>query len=203
MTSWIQTALKNLDPAADKIVIENPAIRDKFDEILRRLWPDVRGSLESSGYDYTPTDEAEIKTVHCHGLVRSMSWMLYESTQQIYRGVLKLSQESWMVTSEFFLSLPDTVDFKYLRPILSNSRFSGYPPELSFWDRPAASYYQIRFAGGIGESWSATASERILARIAHSIKHSAAMNDIAIDNEWNELIVAEFLTEALEVYETH
>jgi hypothetical protein len=123
-----------------------------------------------------------------------MSWMLHEPTQAIYRGVLELSQECGMVKNEFFLSLPDTIEFKYLRPILSNSRFSGSPPELSFWDRLPAGYYQIQFTDGTGESWSPTASERILASIEHSIKHNAAMNVIAIDNEWNEKIVAEFLT---------
>ena len=97
--------------------------------------------------------------------------------------------------------MPSSVDFGLVREIIGNSRFAGNPPSLTMDKRAPANYYQILFETGRGEDWSQQSPAIITAKIKQCIDTTIAMNELTLDGEWNEEIVAEFLTTAYPVYE--
>jgi len=201
--TWLKNALKKADPNSELIILENPRVRAGLDQYLIEIWPTVKQHLESTGHFYTPEGDLEIESKPGYALVRTGAWMLHESTQAICRGTLECHGDHWMLLSEFFLSMPSNTDQRFVMEIIGNSRFGGNPPELTIHKHSPVNYYQIQFHSGNGESWGPQSIGRIIERIKKNIDANVAMNDFAIDGEWNEEIVGEFLTHAYEAYEAH
>ena len=201
---WLKKAFKKADPNAEMIIFENPNVRDALDRRIIEIWPAIRRHLESTGYAFTPIDGAlRIEGRSGHILTRAMPWMLHGDYPVFHRGALECTRREWVIDSEFFLSMPSNVDFRLVQEIIGNSRLAGCPPELTIHKHCPNDYYQIFFHAGNGESWGPQSAERIIERIKKCIDYNIAMNDFAIDGEWNEEIVGEFLTQAYEVYEAH
>jgi hypothetical protein len=205
-TTWIERAIKDLDPKIDIITIENPDTRDVYDQILNTIWLPVREHLQKTVYTYTPEIEPHIESEGRGMLTRKMTWMLHETTRLMYRGAIQLSKMSWIIENEFILSLDRHVDFRFIAEIIGNSRLSGYPPELTMHKHhanDADGYYQVTFFNGSGEGYYPGCEELIVEKIKRCIDSNVKMNEITIDNDWNDDRVGEFLTAALEVYETY
>jgi hypothetical protein len=43
---WIENAINNVDPSLDIVTIENPFIKESYDQILNTIWPPVRAHLQ-------------------------------------------------------------------------------------------------------------------------------------------------------------
>jgi hypothetical protein len=83
---------------------------------------------------------------------------------------------------------------------------SGVPPELTIHKRHASDpdgYYEVTFFNGTGENFYPGDEERIIEKIKKCIDTNVKMNEITLDNDWNDERVGEFLSAALEVYEAY
>lgn len=202
--TWLKNAFKKVDPNSEVIILENPDIKSGLDQYLHLLWPVVKQHLESTGYAFTPLNGV-LKIEGRSGcvLTRAMPWMLHGEYPVFYRGALECTQRHWVIENEFFLSLASSVDFRLIREIIGNSRLSGSPPELTIHKHSPVEYYQIYFHSGNGESWGPQSTGRIIEWIKKCIDANVAMNDFAIDGQWNEEIVGKFLTYAYEAYEAY
>jgi hypothetical protein len=204
MKNWIEKAVEVCDPHADLIVLENPATKEFYDQILKTIWLPVRERLKKTGYIYTPEIEPQIESEGKNIVSRKMTWMLHELSRAKYRGSVEINRMHWMVENEFFLCLDSHIDFRFVTELIGNSRMAGNPPELTIHKHHTndfEGYYQVTYLNGTGESFYPGCEERIIHRIKKCIDVNVEMNEITIDNDWNEKRVAEFLTVAFEVYE--
>jgi len=203
MKNWIENALETCDPETDRIVLENPTIKESYIQILKTMWPAIREHLQKTYYIYTPEVEPLIESENSSILSLKMSWMLHESTRAMYRGTVEINKMHWMVQSEFFLCLDKQIDLRFVTELIGNSRMIGNPPELSIYKDDPENYYQVAYRNGTGESFYQGCEERILDRIKKCIDVNVEMNSTTLDNDWNEDRVGEFLSTAFEVYEAY
>lgn len=204
--TWIDTVIQDVDPSLDLVIIENPYIKESYDQILNTIWLPVREYLQKTGHIYTPEIEPLIESDGRGLLTRKMTWMLHEVDQAMYRGAIRINSMGWMIENEFFLSLDSQVNFRLVTELIGNSRMSGCPPELTISKRLGTAnggYFQIKFFNGTGEDYCPGCEEQIIEKVKKCIDTNVEMNDIALDNDWNEERVGEFLSVALVVYEAY
>ncbi len=142
--NWLRKEAEKADCSKDTVILENPETKKFLDNILlKKFWPVIFSCLEQSGYNYS--SEPQIDSELSHILERSVSFMLFDGERVFFRGKLKCSKESWMIESEFFLSLPMHNDPQAIFEILGNSRLRGYPPTLTV-DKEKADKYCSNFS---------------------------------------------------------
>ncbi len=107
-----------------------------------------------------------------------------------------------MIESEHFLFLSKDTDPYVIFEILGNSRFVGYPPELSI-NKTGDDFFQITFHGGKGEGWGMHDEQYIIERIKQVFDINIAMHELSRDGIISSDQLGEFLRTAYEVYEAY
>ncbi|HAM52557.1 MAG TPA: hypothetical protein DCP92_18350 [Nitrospiraceae bacterium] len=201
--NWVLEEAKKADLRKGYIILENPEIRRYLDDLLlKEYWPSIWSNLEDSDYNYHPQDTPETEFERKHVLTRSLTFMLLDERKAFFRGKLSCSIEHWMIESEHFLSLSKDTDPQIIFEILGNSRFVGYPPELSI-DKAGDDFYQITFHAGKGEGWGMHGEQYIVERIKKVFDINIAMHKLSSEGVISASRVGELLTTAYEVYEAY
>lgn len=197
--NWLIREAEKADSKKNLVTLENPDVRDYLDQLLlENFWPVISSCLEESGYDYSP--EPEIDSELSYDLERSLFFTLLDGRRVFFRGGLKVSMESWMLESDFYLSLSKDIDSRLVFQILSNSRFAGLPPTLMIDKERADNFYQVDFHNGNGASWGLRNEDYIKEKIKKMVNVNKDMYEFSIDGITPETI-GEFLSLAYEVYE--
>lgn len=199
---WIVNAASTATENHGLVILENPKLRKRLDEILLGMWPQIKSHLEPTGLIYGPEDLPLIETEYSSVLVRSLSFMLFDIQNAICRTKIECMHDHWMIHNEFFLSLPDLTDEKTVQEIIGNSRFSGNPPTLMIYKNDPVNYFQITFNCGQGEGWGIHDNSYLLERIKRSIDLHAEMYRIMIDGIPDIATAEEFLSTTYELYES-
>ena len=201
--NWAVEEAKKADIGKHYVILENPETRKYLDDLLlKEYWPSIWSNLEASGYNYHPQDAPETEFELKHVLTRSLTFMLFNGNTAFFRGKLNCSMEDWMVESEHFLLLSKDTDPRVIFEILGNSRFVGYPPELSI-DKTGNDFYQITLQAGKGESWGMHGEQYIVERIKKIFDVNIAMHEHSMDGIISADQLGDFLTTAYEVYEAY
>jgi hypothetical protein len=199
---WIVNAASTATENHGLVILENPKLKKRLDEILLGLWPQIKSHLEPTGLIYGPEDLPKIETEHSSVLVRSLSFMLFDIQNAICRTKIECMYDHWMIHNEFFLSLPDVTDEKTVQEIIGNSRFSGNPPTLMIYKNDPANYFQITFNCGQGEGWGIHDNSYLLDHIKRSIDLHVKMYRIMLGGIPDTATAEEFLSIAYELYES-
>lgn len=128
--------------------------------------------------------------------------MLFEDDMMFYRGTLSCTREHWMLSNEFYLFLAQECEPKVVLEILGNSRFRGYPPELSVNKADDNCFYEIKLKAGKGASWGYYDKDHIDDAIQKAISTSAKMHDFSSVGIITSTSIGEFLSMAYEIYES-
>ncbi|MBE0427709.1 MAG: hypothetical protein IBX72_13835 [Nitrospirae bacterium] len=107
-----------------------------------------------------------------------------------------------MIESEFFLGLSIDNDPQVIFEILGNSRFRGYPPELSVY-KDSDDFYQITLRAGNGAGWGMYDENAVEKRIKSVIDTNIEMHDFVNEGFLSPQALGEFLTMAYQVYEAY
>lgn len=203
--NWPHSAISNADPAGDIVILENPLVRKDLDAFLSgELWPALHAHLEQSGYPYTPVDSLKIETKLSYRLQRKAWWMLFNPLSlPICRMTLECGAESWMLRREFFLGLPLDTSFSLVNAILGNSRFAGNPPCMRVDKSDAGDFYRIVFENGTGAGWGLHDRAYVINEAKRATDVHIAMYEVARKDMLTEEGVADFLSIAYEMYESH
>lgn len=205
--NWVVDEARKADGSRGYVVLEDPDSKKQIEYLLvNRFWPFICSRLRDTGYSFDkkrPPTEFEINHIH----ERSLSFMLFDNKNLFFRGNLKLSRESWMVESEFFLSLKEKTDHRVIFELLGNSRLCGMPPELSV-HKGETHYFQIRFrngqgAGGAGAGWVMGNEESVRQRIDKVIRTNVEMYEVSKNGFISPKGFARFLSTAYEIYEAY
>jgi hypothetical protein len=128
-------------------------------------------------------------------------FMLFDGNRAFFRGKLTCSVEHWMLSNEFFLSLPQETNPQVVFALLGNSRFSGNPPTLSIDKDKSVDFYQITLQVGNGASWGMYDDKYIHKKIAEAIDTNIDMYEFFNEENLSAENLGEFLTIAYKVYE--
>ena len=197
--NWVIKEAEKAHSKKNIVTLENPDMRNYLDQLLlEKFWPVILNCLKESGYRYSPKPEIESE-LNCD-LERSLSFMLLDGERVFFRGKLRISVESWMLESDFFLPLPKNTDIQVVFQTLSNSRFRGYPPTLTIDKERDDNFYQIDFHSGRGAGCGLHDEGYLKKNIIRMIDINRKMYEFSKFGITTETI-AEFLTLAYEVYE--
>ncbi|MBI4698406.1 MAG: hypothetical protein HY758_05705 [Nitrospirae bacterium] len=198
--NWILTEARKADKSKDSITLENPRIRKYLDDLLlKRFWPVIRENIEGSMHNYYPHKKPVIESEVHRSLSRSLMFMLFDGDRAFFRGKLTCSVDHWMLSNEFFLSLPQETDPQVVFELIGNSRFSGNPPTLSIDKR--LDFYQITLEAGNGAGWGLYEEKYIHGKIAEAIDTNIDMYEFFNEETLSAENLGEFLTIAYKVYE--
>jgi len=201
---WILSEARKADPEKGCVILENPDEKKDLDILLlERFWPVILDNLKKSGYPFGPEGRPETEFELGYRHQRSLTFMLFDEGRAFFKGQLSCSKESWMICSEFFLSLPQETELEVLRDLLGNTRFAGYPPTLMVDKRRPEDFYQIIFHSGNGASWGLKDEDCVDARIKEVIEMNVKMYEDTLDGLISPQEVSAFLTSAFNVYETY
>ena len=200
--NWILTSAKKADPSRNYAILENSEVTSQLDALFKKeFWPFIRAQLRATGYSFpkkSPTSEFEMS----YALERSISFMLFDQQKPFFRGTLKCSLESWMLETEFFLSLKKETDPRVLFELLGNSRLAGNPPEMSV-HKSDQYYFQIRLHNGEGAGWGRGDYDFVRDRIKKIVETNVKMYEISKTGLISEATVGQFLTTAYDAYEAY
>lgn len=164
---------------------------------MKEFWPFIFSCLEVSGY--THSHEPHIESELGYELERSLTFMLFNGRSVFFRGKLCCSKKSWIIKSEFFLTLPVHNDPQVIFEILGNSRLKGNPPNLIVDKEKKEDYYQINFSNGVGAGWGIHDKKHIENQLKKIIDTNINMHNLA-ERGISLGKGGEFLTMAYEVY---
>jgi hypothetical protein len=199
--NWIIREARKHEETKDTVTLENPKIRKYLDDLLlKRFWPVIKENLEDSMYNYSPLDNPETECEISHVLSRSLNFLLLDGDRVFFRGKLACSAEHWILSNNFFLSLPLDTDPHVVFEIIGNSRFSGNPPTLTIYKRYDS--FEITLQTGNGAGWGLYGENHIDEKIREAIDTNIDMYELVMDEELTAKNLGEFLTIAYKVYET-
>lgn len=183
-------------------ILENPDSKKQLDSLLiKQFWPHIYSCLEKTGYSFSkkryPT-KFELSPTH----ERSLLFMLFDNKKPIFRGTLKCSLDGWMIESEFFLLLKKENDVRVILELLGNSRFCGFPPELSV-HKGDEFYFQILFKNGRGAGWGLRDENFVKKSIEKVVQTNVDMYEFSKRGIISQNTLAPFLSTAYEVYEAY
>jgi len=213
--SWMIEEAKKQDPNKNRVVLENPQTVSEIEEaLLGDFYPFVRTELENTGYSYSPSPiEITLDTEIAIGNnpARSFTFMLFDQFgYSFFMGKLILSKNGYMFEREFSLGLPRETDPLFMIRILSEKRFSGYPPSLHIEEDSEIfpewnTYYYIDFKSGSGiESGSWTLHNAAKGNISEAIQNSIEMYEHSMVEGFSSLADVEaFLEIAYRTYEAY
>lgn len=200
--NWVVDEARKADGSRGYVILEDPDSKKQIEHLLvNRFWPFIRSRLRDTGYTLDkkkPPTEFEISHIH----ERSLSFMLFDKKNLFFRGNLKLSLQSWMLESEFFLSLKEETDHRVIFELLGNSRLCGMPPELSV-HKGEKHYYEIRFRNGQGAGWGMGDEDSVRQRIEKVIRTNVEMYELSKNGFISPKGFARFLSTAYEIYEAY
>ena len=130
-------------------ITEDKAFIKDLDAHFKELYiPEITSVCEKLGLKYEIVPE--ITSKYGEMLERELTVCLH--SENFTRFHVKLSQGFWMVTVSSFITIPSELDFNMTKQIMSNSRFVGSPPELSF--ESGSQDFTLKFESGYGEGGS-------------------------------------------------
>jgi hypothetical protein len=202
--NWILDQAEKADPSYGSITLESPSLIDELDTTLKTdFWPPILEHLWTKDYPFDPIKEPRISSKSSQEFMRSLEFMIFEQTQRaLARIKFYCGKSAWMISSEFFLGLPQETPFQVIHDLIANSRIAGNPPTLEVMRDSEASYYNIIFQNGFGESWGMKSQEKVIrmAKMAIDVNiklYEQSIEGLRIEN------VSEFLNTAYEVYEAY
>jgi hypothetical protein len=199
---WILKAATIATENHGLVILENPALKKKLDEILLEIWPQIKSHLDTTGLIFEPEELLSLETEFSSVMVRSLTFMLFEAQSVFCRTKIECMHDHWMIYNEFFLSLSEKTDIKIVQEILGNSRFSGNPPTLMIYKNDKANYFQITFNSGLGEGWGIHDNLYLLDKIKRSIDTHVRMQKLMLDGISDVESAEEFLSTTYELYES-
>ncbi len=151
MADWAVGEAMKVSDKKDMAILENPEKKEYLDHILiDKFWPDIKGSLDNTGYRYWPKDIPETKCEFSHELTRSLTFMVFGYERAMFRGKLECSMSGWMLKSEFFMGLARETSPSVIFEILGNPWLKGNPPALEIYEDMPSDYFHITFSNGQG-----------------------------------------------------
>ena len=202
-SNWVITESEKIKDDKDVVILEKPDIKKELDDMLiKKYWPAIEISLKETGYIYSPDGKSKTEFEFSYELTRSLTFMLFDYENAIFKGKLSLSPTSWMLERESFLQLTDKTDSEVIFDIIGDPRFRGVPPTLEIYkDMPFI--YQIHFQGGSGADWLTHSDEIIHRKINEVINLGVQLYEFTIDGYVIKKDVNEFLQLACKIYDAH
>ena len=199
---WIIKAASAATENNGLVILENPVLQKKLDNVLLNMWPQIKTHLDTTKLTYEPEDIPKIETEFSNVLVRSLTFMLFDIQNAICRTKIECLHDHWMMQNEFFLTLPEGTDIKIVQEIIGNTRFSGNPPTLMIYKSDPVSYFQITFDSGAGEGWGMHDDQYLIDKVMSAIDIHVRMYEAMLDGMPDIGTAEEFLSIAYELYES-
>ncbi len=150
---------------AKSVYLSNPKYRREIDNIIVDIWESVKRSVQDSAVSATLANEDQdvfnnIEDKWHKYTTRTLTFMLSdperpigaEATKWYCRGNIQCSVIDYMISFDFFIYLPLTIDFNKILFLLKNPAFIGMPPELSYEQRiNGEGELSLKFSKGFGE----------------------------------------------------
>ena len=171
------------------VFLMNPADRERLDDmIMSRFWPRVSASISGTGLSVMPSRGGErrqdIYDKHAEYAARELMFCLQDPQRPVasvnhapwfFRGYIKCSVAGCMLSSDFYIYLPNSCGFKRILGLLSNPAFVGCPPEMSYGRGcQGPDHVTISFHHGSGAGWlldsPEAASDRFEAMLRDNVR---------------------------------
>lgn len=151
-------------PDAKSVYLSNPKYRREIDAIIVSIWESVRRSVQDSAVSATLANEDQnvfnnIEEKWHKYTTRTLTFMLSdperpmgaETTKWYCRGNIQCSVIDYMISFDFFIYFPSTIDINKILFLLKNPAFIGMPPELSYEQRiDGEGELSLKFSKGYG-----------------------------------------------------
>ncbi|MFO7928913.1 MAG: hypothetical protein R6U35_04535 [Candidatus Humimicrobiaceae bacterium] len=204
MADWAVGEAMKVSDNKDMAILENPENKEYLDHILvDKFWPDVKESLEDTGYGYWPKDIPGTEFEFRHELTRSLTFMAFGYERAMFRGKLECSMSGWMLKSEFFMGLARETSPSVIFEILGNPWFKGNPPTLEIYEDILSDYFHITFSNGQGAGWGLGGFEAVQERIWEIIDGNIELYEFTLDGHILREELEDFFLLARRIYEAY
>ena len=192
---WIMREAQSQDPRQDRVILENPEVREELDRILlTKYLPPIKEQLEKTGYPFSTYDEMDLMTTfHGLGFSRGLVFLLNDHTDyQFFRGEISCSAGGYFLEKSLSLGLPKETDPAFLFRIMRDERLCGMPPTLTVQESSAfperSTYFHLGLECGSGYEFGPyslyTAAQ---GDIEAAIRDSTALYEIAVVEGFSSL----------------